>query len=190
MKMIIIYGPPGVGKLTVAKKLALKTKFKLFHHHLTVDLLASFFEVWSKPFWAALDTVRVLLFTIAADSNLDIIFTFVYESGDKDCLLRKYIDIYEKRGGTVYLVQLKASLDALKARIAEPDRKNYLKLYGTDALKSYLSKINPFLQVPERDSFVIDNTTLSIDYVVEKIITSYDIIISNEYVDDANSSSA
>ncbi len=176
MKMVIIYGPPGVGKLTVAKKLAAKTGFKLFHNHLTTDLVASFFEIWSDPFWAALDEVRDLLFTIASDSELDIIFTFVYESGIKDRLLKKYIDIYEKRGGTVYLVQLKASMDALRSRIAEPDRKNYFKLYGTDALKSYLLKINPFLEVSGRDSLVIDNTNLSVDEVVEKIIASYKLL--------------
>lgn len=175
MKMVIIYGPPGVGKLTVAKKLASKTKFKLFHNHLTTDLVASFFEIWSDPFWFALDEVRSLLFTMAADSKLDIIFTFVYESGIKDRLLKKYIDIYEKRGGTVYLVQLTASMDALRTRIVEPDRKNYFKLFGTDALKSYLLKINPFLQVSERESLVIDNTNLSPDEVVEKVITAYNI---------------
>ncbi len=185
MKMIIIYGPPGVGKLTVAKRLASKTKFKLFHNHLTTDLIASFFELWSDSFWNTLDEVRVFLFTMAADNDLDIIFTFVYESGIKDRLLKKYIDIYEKKGGIVHLVQLTASLDALKNRISEPDRQKYFKLYGTDALESYLLKINPFLQVSQRDSLVIDNTNLSVDTVVEKITTSYNLV-SDENIDSTN----
>jgi deoxyadenosine/deoxycytidine kinase len=176
MKMIIIYGPPGVGKLTVSKHLALKTKFKLFHNHLTTDLIASLFKIWSDPFLVALDDVRIFLFTMAANNNLDIIFTFVYESGTKDRQLKKYIDIYEKKGGTVYLIQLTASQDALKCRISEPDRKKYFKLYGTDALESYLKKINPFLQVPQRNSLVIDNTNLSADAVVKKIMASCNLV--------------
>ena len=39
MKLVILYGPPGVGKLTVGRELAARTGFKLFHNHLTVDLV-------------------------------------------------------------------------------------------------------------------------------------------------------
>lgn len=182
--MIVIYGPPGVGKLTVATSLALKTKFKLFHNHLTTDLMASFFEIWSDLFWNALDKIRVFMFNMAADNNLDIIFTFVYESGVKDLLLKKYIDIYEKKGGTVHLVQLTANIDELKKRISNPDRKKYFKLYGVDALESYLSKINPFLKVSERDSLVIDNTYLPVDEAVDKIITSCNLMTTEVKADD------
>ena len=45
MRLIFIYGLPAVGKLTVAKELAAKTGYKLFHNHLVVDLLISTFEL-------------------------------------------------------------------------------------------------------------------------------------------------
>jgi replication-associated recombination protein RarA len=39
MKLILLYGPPAVGKLTIAKEIARLTGFKLFHAHLTSDLV-------------------------------------------------------------------------------------------------------------------------------------------------------
>jgi hypothetical protein len=43
MKLLLLYGPPAVGKLTIAKEIARLTEFKVFHAHLTVDLVASIF---------------------------------------------------------------------------------------------------------------------------------------------------
>ncbi|MFH1209967.1 MAG: shikimate kinase, partial [archaeon] len=45
MKLIYIYGPPAVGKLTVTKELAKLTNFKIFHAHLTADYVSSVFPV-------------------------------------------------------------------------------------------------------------------------------------------------
>ncbi|HIJ11483.1 TPA: hypothetical protein HA278_05490, partial [Candidatus Woesearchaeota archaeon] len=44
MIFVLIYGPMAVGKLTVAKELVKLTGYKLFHNHLTVDLVGSIFE--------------------------------------------------------------------------------------------------------------------------------------------------
>ena len=43
MKLILLYGPPAVGKLTIAKEIARLTGFKLFHAHLTSDLVEAIF---------------------------------------------------------------------------------------------------------------------------------------------------
>lgn len=49
MRLVLIYGPPAAGKLTVAKGLAHLTGYKFFHNHLTVDVVLSVFERASKP---------------------------------------------------------------------------------------------------------------------------------------------
>jgi len=39
MRLVYLYGPPGVGKLTVARELVALTGLKLLHNHLTVNLV-------------------------------------------------------------------------------------------------------------------------------------------------------
>ena len=43
MRLVFIYGPPGVGKLTVATALATLTGYRLCHNHLTVNLVTALF---------------------------------------------------------------------------------------------------------------------------------------------------
>ena len=50
MKLIVLFGMPATGKLTVGQELAALTGFKLFHNHLVVDLLLSVFEFGSPGF--------------------------------------------------------------------------------------------------------------------------------------------
>ena len=50
MKLIALYGPPGVGKLTIARVLAKTTGYKVLHNHLTIELLCALFDWGSKPY--------------------------------------------------------------------------------------------------------------------------------------------
>ncbi len=79
MKLIFLYGPPAVGKLTVALALSPLTGYKVFHNHLTIDLVSSVFE-WGTPlFWNFVNRYRLELIEAAAKSNVPgLIFTFVY----------------------------------------------------------------------------------------------------------------
>ncbi len=53
MKLIFVHGPAACGKLTIAKEVAPSTGLRLFHNHLTVDLVGSFFEFGSESFQQA-----------------------------------------------------------------------------------------------------------------------------------------
>lgn len=44
MKLIIIFGPHAVGKMTVGQELSKITDLKLFHNHMTIDLVSDMFE--------------------------------------------------------------------------------------------------------------------------------------------------
>lgn len=38
MEFVLLYGPPAIGKLTIAKELQKLKGYKLLHNHLVVDL--------------------------------------------------------------------------------------------------------------------------------------------------------
>ncbi|GJM72894.1 hypothetical protein HMSSN036_51100 [Paenibacillus macerans] len=44
MKLIVLFGPQAVGKMTVGQELAKITGLKLFHNHMTIDLVSHFFD--------------------------------------------------------------------------------------------------------------------------------------------------
>lgn len=48
MKLIIIFGPHAVGKMTVGQELAKLTELKLFHNHMTIDIVSDLFENMPK----------------------------------------------------------------------------------------------------------------------------------------------
>ena len=49
-KVVFVYGPPAVGKLTVASLLAERTGFKLSHNHAIIDAVVPLFDYGTGPF--------------------------------------------------------------------------------------------------------------------------------------------
>lgn len=50
MKLVIIFGPLAVGKMTVGYELERLTGLRLFHNHMTIDLILHFFAFGQPPF--------------------------------------------------------------------------------------------------------------------------------------------
>lgn len=79
MKFVIIFGPQAVGKMTVGQELARKTGMKLFHNHMTIDLVSNFFSCSSPAGKRLVNLFRKEIFEEAAKSDLaGLIFTFVW----------------------------------------------------------------------------------------------------------------
>lgn len=114
MKLVIIFGPPAVGKMTVGQELARATGLKLFHNHMTIDLVLNFFGYGTSEFSRLDSLFRNEIFDAVAASELPgLIFTYMWalnEPGDKF-----YIDDlanrFSARGGMVYYVELQAALE-------------------------------------------------------------------------------
>jgi hypothetical protein len=101
MKLLLLYGPPAVGKLTIAKEIARLTGLKLFHAHLTVDLVASIFPRGTPAYLQLIWDIRFAVFAEAARAHLDgLIFTTVY-GRDREPFLARCVEVVESCGGEV-----------------------------------------------------------------------------------------
>ena len=129
MKLIFLYGLPATGKLSVAQELAAMTGYKLFHNHLTVDLLLSVFDFGSPGFVALREEIWLSVFEQASLSQLPaLIFTFAPEPTVQSSFLQNALNVVAKRGGEVEFVELVCPLSELKRRLDTPARRQYRKL--------------------------------------------------------------
>lgn len=175
MKLIILYGPPAVGKLTTAKELAKITGFKIFHNHLSVDIAKSLYDFGEPKFWNLVKTIRELLIESAAKDNINTIFTFVYDANEDNNLVKKYYKLVENNGGEVLLVQLITSPEILKNRVTQESRKVYKKMTSPKSLDKWLNKYKLFEKIPDHQSLVIDNTNLTPQEVAKEITNHFQL---------------
>jgi chloramphenicol 3-O-phosphotransferase len=128
MKLVFIHGAPAVGKLSVARELHTLTGFRLFHNHLTVDLVSSVFTFGSEPFVLLREEVWLSVFREAASSGISLIFTFNPEGTVRERFIDDAVSVVESAGGHVYFVELTCSESELERRIENPSRKEFGKL--------------------------------------------------------------
>lgn len=128
MKLIILFGPLAVGKMTVGQELESITGLKLFHNHMTIELVLPFFDMGSQSFKKLVDSFRMQMFEEVARSDLEgLIFTYVWELDQKkDCdFVDRAVEIFEQEGATVYYVELEADLVERLKRNRSPNRLNH-----------------------------------------------------------------
>ena len=125
MDFIIILGPLAVGKMTVGQELERTTDLKLFHNHMTIDMVLPFFDMKSKSFQKLVNSFRIQMFEEVAKSNLPgIIFTFVWEFDQKtDCdFIARIVEIFKRENARICYVDLEADAEERLQRNQSPNR--------------------------------------------------------------------
>ena len=125
MKLVILFGPPAVGKMTVAWELARITGLKLFHNHMSLELVNQFFDFGTPAFERLDRIVRFAIFEEVAKSELPgLIFTFVWalNEPEDEQYIDEIVDIFKAEGAAVHFVELKAELEERLKRNRHEDR--------------------------------------------------------------------
>ena len=114
MKLVIITGPHAVGKMTVGQELAKKTGLKLFHNHMSIDVVSGLFENMPAERSRLTALFREEVFKAYAKSGeYGMVFTYMWAfeaQADWD-YIQHMEDLFREQGAEVYYVELEADYD-------------------------------------------------------------------------------
>lgn len=171
--------------MSVGQELEKLTDLKLFHNHMTIDLLHSFFG-FEEETWRLSDLFRREIFTSVANSDIyGLIFTYVWafdQQADWD-FVTSVNETFELRGGTVYFVELEAELDERLIRNKHPHRLEHKPTKRNIEQSEYNFKttmqehrLNSNPDEIKKEQYVrIDNTNLSSNEVAKKIQDTFQL---------------
>ncbi len=185
-KLVIIMGPQAVGKMTVGQELAKLTGLKLFHNHMTIDLVSNFFDYGTDTGKHLVGLFRREIFNAVAKSDLyGLIFTYVcaFDVPADWQYLKELQKQFESEGSEVYFVELSADYNLRLERNQTPNRLEhkptkrdvkqsesmFISLEATYRLNSYEGEIT------EPNYLKIDNTNLSPEAVASQIKSHFNL---------------
>ena len=166
-----MYGPPGVGKLTVGTALAGLTGFRLFHNHLTVNLATAVFPRESDPWRDLIRRVRRDVFSAAVREGVSLVYTGVYLGTEEQTeAIRAMLEPVYEGGGEVYYVQLMCEREEHLARVQNPSRRLRQKLTDPRVVEErYLG--NPMMPFTPR--LPLDTTHVPPEAAAARIVAHF-----------------
>lgn len=187
MNLIILFGPPAVGKMTVGQELSKLTGYKLLHNHMTIDLITEFFDFGTPQFGRLVPAFRQMLVAEAAASDLPgLIFTFVWAfdvEEDKQFVdgLRDNVAEY---GGSTYYAELETGLEERLVRNRTENRLRHKKMADFKKTEAFMAQaqaryqmnsgLNSGSDFPYPEQHVkINNMHLSARQAAEQIVQAF-----------------
>lgn len=188
--LLVIVGPPAVGKMTVGADVARRTGLRLFHNHHTIDLVLRFFGFGSPPFQRLVGEFRRRIFEEVAASDLPgLIFTYVWAFDDpRDAAaVDEYAAPFRQRGGRVVFAELEASqAERLRRNVTEFRLAEKPSKRDVDASRRGLLEADARYQLSSRGAFDgradyvrIDTTDLTAAAVADRIITYFNLPVED-----------
>lgn len=186
MKFLMLIGPQAVGKMTVGQELEKITGLKLFHNHMTIELVSPFFSYGTEQGKKLVHSFRMQIFEEVAKSDLEgLIFTWIwrFDLKKEEEYYNKVTEIFRKQRAEIYLVELEADLEErIKRNETENRLNNKPTKRNTEWSKKDLIKgakeyrLNSLPgEIKEKNYLRIDNTNISAQEVAKMIKEKFNL---------------
>jgi len=168
-RLVFLYGPPAVGKLTIARAIAARQPFKIVHTHLTIDPVTEVLPFGTDAFWRVVGGFRQTLVAAAAEEGIDLVFTFVFAPGDEQ-LVADIARPFHQAGGRVVFVRLHAPREVLLQRVREGSRRDHKKVTDAATLERLLDRYEDFTATVEGEGLSIETDVISAEEAAAQIL--------------------
>lgn len=166
-ELIVLFGPPAVGKMTVGRAVCEASDLRLFHNHHTIEPLHEVFGQQSPAFRILNGEFRRRVIEEAAAHDVRLVFTTVWNlagEGDAD-YFRGLVAPYVDRGLPVRFVELYADLGT---RLSRND--------GADRLAAKPSKrdlVRSAAHIEEREAAFTMNTSPGVSLPGDRVLADF-----------------
>lgn len=175
MKLLLIYGAPGTGKLTVATELSKEIGYPLFHNHMILNALSEVFG-YDHPTRRKLEKeFRLRIVEEAVNADINIIMTGVIMR-DNELFYRQVLRLVEANKGDCLLINLKTDMKILKERIEDKSRQELNKISSIKRLEEWRTQYpESFKSIEYPDQLKLDTSTISPQEATSTIIGHYNL---------------
>ena len=185
--LLLVVGPPAVGKATVSAVIAQRTGLRVYHTGQTIDLLLRFFPFGTPPFQRlVVEFRRRILEEIARSKLPGAIFSFVraFDQQRDDEMVEEFASIFREQNGRVLYLELEAA-QAVRLQRAQIDHPHTISIFSRDMeltptivlqmdAEHQLNSGARFDGWP--DYLKIDNTDLSAEEVADRVIEAFELL--------------
>jgi hypothetical protein len=133
--LVVIVGPPAVGKMTVGQELSSLTGIPLFFNHRLIDLVTDYLEFGSRGFRHVTHAFNTQFFRALAGSRRPVIATWgwCFDVPAHAESIRLYTAPFLEAGGSAVVAELAAPLDVRLERNRTENRRRHKKTeWATD----------------------------------------------------------
>ncbi len=176
MRLIFIYGPPAVGKLTVARELGRLTGLAVFDNHLSFDCVRAVFPIGSPTLNPLVEQVRRLVIGEAARQGTSLIFTFVYAHPHDDAYVGRICDLIEGHGGSVDFVLLTCEAAVQEERVVAEHRIGR-KVDSVAGLRAFSSGHDFSSPISGRRSLELNTTSVPAEETALRIAEEFGLAV-------------
>jgi hypothetical protein len=170
MTLLFLYGPVAAGKLTVARIVAERTGYALFHNHLVVDAVAALFPFGSSDFVRLREQFWMEAMLAAVRAGRSLVFTFAPEPSVAADFPQRLKAQVEAAGGTIRFAALTLAPDIQDRRIADPGRAAFGKLRALDLLHAIRADCDRCMAAMPEPVVSIDTGVASPHQAADRIV--------------------